>query len=95
MELEQLLKELANHGISESEILKLHKTKTLKFNGIVRYNRGLGPEFVNLRPFEAETIEAAYEKANETASKLFDKKTVIIEVKISPIMEQLSQPLSK
>jgi hypothetical protein len=92
MELKILLKELAKYGVPESEVLKLIKPKTPKFKAIVRYNRGLGPEFTNLNIIEAENLTEANRLAVEEAELFFKtkegfEKAVIIEIRLQHVKE--------
>jgi hypothetical protein len=92
MELKLLLKELAKHGIPEDEVLKLYKPPISKFKAIVRYNKGFGPQFINLENIEAENLTMAKEIAYKETESLFKSKegfrtATIIEIKVRPIKE--------
>jgi hypothetical protein len=92
MELKFLLKELAKHGIPENEVLKLYKPPASKFKAIVRYNKGFGPQFINLESIEAKDLMMAEEIAYKEIESLFKtkkgfEKAIIIEIKVRPIKE--------
>lgn len=55
-----------------------------QFSAIVRYNRGLGPEYKNLLGFSAETLEDAKNIALIEASKLLGEKN-IVEIRVKEI----------
>jgi hypothetical protein len=90
MTLEELLKECNKHGIN---VTLPPSTKT--FDVIVRYNRGLGPEYVNLDSVAASTIKDAQNIAQIQANELLKypgmEKAIINEVKIRPIKESLNR----
>lgn len=84
---EELLAECELHGFS---LATKNKVIEHKFTAIARFERGLGAEYVNLKPVEAKTISEAQTLAN-TQSALYFKATVgledavVKEVRIMPV----------
>lgn len=86
MTYEELLAECEFHGLS---LVPKNKTVERRFTAIARFERGLGAEYVNLKPVEAKTISEA-QKLAETQAALYFKSTagledaVINQVRIMP-----------
>lgn len=74
-----------NFDMAHLHVVELIKDCTFKFDVIVRYNRGLGPEFKNLDRVEAKTIQEAQKMAEANAEKVLKKK--VIEVKVRPVAQ--------
>jgi len=80
---EELIRECQRRG------LKIEKPKEgMTFKVVVRYDRGLGAEYINLHDVTAKNIAEAQQQAEEMASLHFlahyDEDTVINQVRISP-----------
>lgn len=83
---EELLAECELHGF---KLVQQEKPKTHKFTAIARFERGLGPEYVNLRSVEAMTINEAQQLADTQATMYFRsteglEEAVINEIRIRP-----------
>ncbi len=81
-ELEKLLAECEKWGLKVSMPEKIPMYKA-----IMRYNRGLGPEYITLKPITAATVQEAQEQADSQAQeriKTFGKKAFVSEVRITP-----------
>mgnify|MGYP003326182445 FL=1 len=67
----------------EFAIKTLKQPRMSDWTAIVRFNRGLGIEYKNLKDMQAETYEDACVKAEKQAESLFYKQKVIIsEIKV-------------
>ncbi len=84
---EQLLAECEMHGFKL--VPKQEAPKTHNFSATARFERGLGPEYVNLKPVVAVSINEAQKQANELAAAYFRDNpgyegAIINEVRIRP-----------
>ena len=89
MTYEQLLIECAKRGL---KLVPDNNTssKIYEFSVIVRFNRGLGAECINLKNVRASTIHEAQILADEQAQNYFKitpdmKEAIIGEIKIRPL----------
>lgn len=60
----------------------LNLPKNLKWNAIIRYNRGLGVEYRNISEILASDYKSACENAEKEAVNLLGKEAKILEIKV-------------
>jgi hypothetical protein len=88
MELKELIEECKKHGIDITPLIP--KPTLFSFVATALYDRGLGPEYITLKPLAAKTIAEATQLAEESALFHFKttqgfEKAALKEVRIKPI----------
>ena len=83
---EELMVACELHGF---KLVPQDKPKEYVFSAIARFERGFGPEYVNLKSVKSKTIHEAQKEANEQAATYFRdteglQNAVISEVRIRP-----------
>lgn len=88
MDIKQLIEECKKHGIDITPLIP--KPTLFDFVATALYNRGLGSEYITLKPMAAKSITEAQQLAEEAALHYFKtnqgfEKAVLKEVRIKPI----------
>jgi len=86
--IKELIEECKLHGIDITPLIP--KPSLFSFVATALFNRGLGPEYVTLKPMAAKTVAEATQLAEEAALFHFKttqgfEKAVLKEVRIKPI----------